>query len=144
PQRTCTCKEFTEYHYLVHYTSHTLNNAVADVTDQTGLTGSATVREALESAEIDIYWDYTGTGWVNILGHTTEDVPDDLYDAVAEEDAENGIAWLEPANFENTYRIATKTDFAEQNGLATTSDMAEFINANPDQGAVCAASEFIN
>lgn len=143
-QLTVGSKEFTESIVLGQITALALENAGADVTDQTGLAGSATVREALESAEIDIYWDYTGTGWVNILGHTTEDVPDDLYDAVAEEDAENGIAWLEPANFENTYRIATKTDFAEQNGLATTSDMAEFINANPDQGAVCAASEFIN
>jgi len=143
-QLTVGSKEFTESIVLGQITALALENAGADVTDQTGLAGSATVREALESGEIDIYWDYTGTGWVNILGHTTEDVPDDLYAAVAEEDAENGIAWLEPANFENTYRIATKTDFAEQNGLATTSDMAEFINANPDQGAICAASEFIN
>lgn len=143
-QLTVGSKEFTESIVLGQVTMLALQNAGAEVTDQTGLAGSATVREALESGEIDIYWDYTGTGWVNILGHTTEDVPDDLYTAVSEEDAENGIAWLPPANFENTYRIAAKTDFAEQNGLATSSDMAEFVQANPDQGAVCAASEFIN
>src|SRR5699024_3214719 len=88
--------------------------------------------------------DYTGTGWVNILGNTTEDVPDDLFEAVSEADADNGIAWLDPAPFENTYRIAVKNDFAESNGLETMSDAAKFISDNEDQGKVCAASEFVN
>lgn len=137
-------KEFTESHVLGQITALALENAGASITDQTGISGSATVREALETGEIDIYWDYTGTGWVNILGNTTEDVPEDLHAAVAEADAENGIAWLEPANFENTYRLATSNAFAEENGLVTTSDVAEFVQANPDQGAICAAAEFIN
>ncbi|HIZ38109.1 MAG TPA: glycine/betaine ABC transporter substrate-binding protein [Candidatus Ruania gallistercoris] len=141
---TVGSKEFTESVLLGQITAVALENAGASITDQTGISGSATVREALETEEIDVYWDYTGTGWVNILGHTTEDVPEDLYTAVSEEDAENGIAWLEPANFENTYRIATSAAFAEENGLATSSDMAEFVTANPDQGNICAASEFIN
>jgi osmoprotectant transport system substrate-binding protein len=91
-----------------------------------------------------MYWEYTGTGWVNILGNSTEDVPEDLYAAVSEADAENDIAWLEPAPFENTYRIAVPSAFAEENSLATMSDAAAYINENPDEGAVCAASEFIN
>ena len=137
-------KEFTESHVLAQITALALEDAGAETVDQTGISGSATVREALETGEIDIYWDYTGTGWVNILGNTTEDVPEDLHAAVAEADAANGIAWLPPANFENTYRLATSTGFAEENGLVTTSDAAEFIAANPDQGAICAAAEFIN
>ncbi|MFB9070115.1 glycine betaine ABC transporter substrate-binding protein [Citricoccus parietis] len=125
-------------------TSLALEDAGASIEDQTGISGSATVREALETDEIDFYWDYTGTGWVNILGNTTEDVPEDLFAAVSEADAENGIAWLDAAPFENTYRIAVKQDFADENSLVTQSDAAEFINANPDQARVCAASEFIN
>lgn len=141
---TVGSKEFTESVLLGQITALALEDAGASVSDETGISGSATVREALESGEIDIYWDYTGTGWVNILGNTTEDVPDDLYAAVAEADAANGIAWLEPANFENTYRLATSSSFAEENGLATTTDVATFVTENPDQGRVCAASEFIN
>src|SRR5690606_31416114 len=91
---TVGSKEFTESHVLGQITLVALENEGATVQDQTGISGSATVRQALERGEIDMYWDYTGTGWVNILGHTTEDVPEDLYAAVAEEDAENGIAWL--------------------------------------------------
>lgn len=137
-------KEFTESILLANITAVALENAGASIEDRTGISGSATVREALESSEVDFYWDYTGTGWVNILGNTTEEVPDDLFTAVSEADAENGIAWLEPAPFENTYRIAASESFAEENGLETTSDAAEFIQSNPDQGRICAASEFIN
>ncbi len=137
-------KEFTESVVLAQITALALEDAGASITDQTGISGSATVREALESGEVDFYWEYTGTGWVNILGNTTEDVPDDLFAAVSEEDQANEIAWLDPAQFENTYRIAMKEDFASENGIATMSDSAEFIEKNPDQARVCAASEFIN
>ena len=137
-------KEFTESILLGQITAVALENAGAEVEDKTGISGSATVREALETGEVDMYWEYTGTGWVNILGNSTEDVPEDLYAAVSEADAENDIAWLEPAPFENTYRIAVPSSFAEENSLATMSDAAAYINENPDEGAVCAASEFIN
>jgi osmoprotectant transport system substrate-binding protein len=137
-------KEFTESVLLSHITTAALEDAGASVEDQTGISGSATVREALETSEVDFYWDYTGTGWVNILGNAPEDAPEDLYQAVADADRENGVAWLPPAPFENTYRIATKQAFAQENGLQTTSDAATFINENADQGRVCAASEFIN
>lgn len=137
-------KEFTESILLGQIASVALENAGATVDDRTGISGSATVREALLSDEIDLYWDYTGTGWVNILGNSTDEVPADLYAAVAEADAANGVAWLEPAPFENTYRIAVPTAFAEDNDLVTMSDAAAYIEANPSESAVCAAAEFIN
>jgi osmoprotectant transport system substrate-binding protein len=141
---TVGSKEFTESVILGQITIAALQAAGADAADQTGLTGTDTVRAALESGEIDLYWEYTGTGWVNILGNTTTDLPDDLFAAVSEADAANGVAWLEPAPFEDTYRIATSAELAEQEGLETTSDVAEFVAANPDQGSICAASEFLN
>ncbi len=136
-------KEFTESDILKWITIAALENAGADASD-TSLSGSATVREALESSEIDMYWEYTGTGWVNILGNDTTDVPEDLFAAVSEADAENDIAWLDPAPLNDTYRIAVNGDFAEENSLVTMSDAATYIQDNPDDGALCAASEFIN
>ena len=141
---TVGSKEFTESILLGQITAVALENAGASIEDRTGISGSATVREALETGEIDMYWDYTGTGWVNILGNTTEEVPENLYAAVAEADAENSIVWLQPAPFENTYAIAVPSDFAEENEIATISDAVTFIQENPDQGSICAASEFIN
>jgi osmoprotectant transport system substrate-binding protein len=141
---TVGSKEFTESVVLGQITIAALQAAGADVTDQTGLTGTDTVRAALEGGEIDMYWEYTGTGWVNILGNTTEDLPEDLYTAVSEADADNGVAWLEPAPFEDTYRLATSADLAGEHDLTTTSDVAGFVTANPDQNSICAASEFLN
>ncbi|RJN32599.1 ABC transporter substrate-binding protein [Nesterenkonia natronophila] len=141
---TVGSKEFTESYVLGYISALLLEDAGAETVDQTGISGTATVRAALESEEIDLYWDYTGTGWVDILGNTTEDLPDDLYQAVAEADEENGIAWLEPANFENTYRIATTESFASEQGLSTMTEAADYINENPDENGLCAASEFIN
>lgn len=143
-QLTAGSKEFTEQIILSNIATLAFENAGAEVADETGISGTATVRSALETSQIDFYWEYTGTAWVQLLGHTTEDVPADLFDQVAQEDAENGIAWLDPAPFENTYRVAVKSDFAQANNIATMSDAAEFINANPDQASICAASEFIN
>ena len=137
-------KEFTESILLGQIVSVALENAGASIEDRTGISGSATVREALVSDEIDLYWDYTGTGRVNILGNSADEVPADLYAAVAEADAANGVAWLEPAPFENTYRIAVPTVFAEDNDLVTMSDAAAYVEANPSSAAVCAAAEFIN
>ena len=140
---TVGAKEFTESKVLAQITAEVLRNAGAEV-DESSLSGSATVREALEKGEIDMYWEYTGTGWVNILGNTTTDVPEDLYEQVATADEANEIAWLQPAPMNDTYRIAVTSDFASENSIATMSDAAEFIKANPADGAVCAASEFIN
>ena len=141
---TVGSKEFTESHVLGNISALLLEDAGAEIVDQTGISGTATVRAALESEDIDFYWDYTGTGWVDILGNTTEDLPEDLYSAVVEEDAENGIAWLEPANFENTYRIAVTESFAADHGLSTMTDAADYVDDNPDDNRLCAASEFIN
>ncbi len=141
---TVGSKEFTEQLILANITALALEDAGAQVADQTGISGTATVRAALVNGEIDFYWEYTGTAWVQILGHTTEDVPSNLFEVVSEQDAANGIAWLDPAPFENAYRIAAARTFAEANGLSTMSDVARFVQANPAQGRICAASEFIN
>ena len=141
---TVGSKEFTESILLGKITALALEDAGAEVEDSTGISGSATVRAALESKDIDLYWDYTGTGWVNILGNSPTDLPEDLYEAVSTADAENGIAWLEPAPFENAYAIAVASDFAQENDVTTMSDAVEYIEQNPDDGVICAASEFIN
>ncbi len=136
-------KEFTESKVLAEITMDVLKNAGANV-KASSLSGSATVRQALEKGDIDMYWEYTGTGWVNILGHTTTGVPADLYKQVAAEDKAHKIAWLPPAPMNDTYRIAVAQDFADKNHIAKMSDAAAYIMANPGGAAVCAASEFIN
>src|ERR671916_1903654 len=81
---TVGSKEFTEQLILGQITLQALEAAGATVNDQTGLAGSVAARQALESGEIDMYWEYTGTNWLTYLKET-KPLPDaqQQYEAVA-------------------------------------------------------------
>ncbi len=140
-------KEFTEQNIVGQMAILVLENAGASVEDKTGLVGTETVRTALTSGEIDLYWEYTGTGWTSHLGHEATEAPTDpeeLFDVVAQEDLqENGVQWFALAPFENTYRIATTADRADELGVTTMSDYAELANEDPADASLCAATEFL-
>ena len=143
---TVGSKEFTEQKIVGQMAIQVLENAGATVNDQTGLTGTETVRTALTSGEIDMYWEYTGTGWTSHLGHLATEGPDDaeeLFNQVAEEDMTNDVHWFAMAPFENTYAIATTSERAEDLGVSTLSDYAELANRDSGEASLCAATEFL-
>jgi osmoprotectant transport system substrate-binding protein len=121
-------KEFTEQLILGHITKLALEDAGAEVDDQIGLVGSTAVREALTSGEIDLYWEYLGTGWVTYLGNESG-LPDvqEQYEAVRDADAANGITWLEPAPFNDTYAIAMTDERAEELDITRISQIADLV-----------------
>ncbi|MBA3360794.1 MAG: glycine betaine ABC transporter substrate-binding protein [Acidimicrobiia bacterium] len=137
-------KEFTEQLILGQITKQVLENAGATVEDQTGLVGSQVVREALVSGEIDMYWEYTGTGWITHLGNTTPVAgSEEQFVAVRDADASSGIVWLDPAPFNNTYAIALASEKATELGLTTVSDLATYAGENPAEATLCGAAEFL-
>lgn len=140
---TVGSKEFTEQLILGHVTRLSLEAAGANVEDQIGLQGSTTVRDALTSGQIDMYWEYLGTGWVTHLGNE-EGIPgtQEQFEAVRDADADNGIVWLEPTPFNNTYAIAVSDENAERLGVSTISDVAAIVEGNPDEATLCAGGEF--
>jgi osmoprotectant transport system substrate-binding protein len=141
---TVGSKEFTEQLILGHMTRLALEAAGAEVSDQIGLQGSATVRDALESGDVDMYWEYLGTAWVTYLGNE-EGIPgaQEQYEAVREADLEqNGIVWLEPTEFDNTYAIAVSDENAERLGVQSVSDLAALVEESPEEATFCAGGEF--
>ena len=136
-------KDFDEQLLLGQLTIQMLSAAGADATDDTNIQGSTAARETLIRGDIDVYYDYTGTGWITYLKHTENVTPPEaLYQRVREEDLqENGLVWGQPAPFNNTYAMAVTEEFAEQEGLATLSDMAAYYEDNPD-AVTCIESEF--
>ena len=55
--------------------------------------------------------------------------PDRVYRTVREAYRERyACEWLAPFGFNNTYALAVTAQFAEENGLATVADLAEYIN----------------
>src|SRR5215468_1316645 len=67
---TVGSKEFTEQLILCHITIFALRSVGAAVNEKCGLQGSNLARTVLTLGEIDMYWEYTGTAWINYLRHT--------------------------------------------------------------------------
>ena len=142
---TVGSKEFTEQLILGQITLQALEAAGATVNDQTGLAGTVAARKALESGDIDMYWEYTGTGWITHLGHT-KPIPDrqKQFEAVAKEDLEkNGIQWLAPPSpANNTYAMAVRSEAYEKLGVKKLSDFKQLVEENPEEATVCVGTEF--
>jgi osmoprotectant transport system substrate-binding protein len=142
---TVGSKEFTEQLILGQITLQALESAGATVNDQIGLAGTVAARKALESGEIDMYWEYTGTGWITHLGHT-DPIPDrqEQFEAVAKEDLQqNNIEWLEPpAPANNTYALAVRSEAYEDLGVEKLSDFKQLIEENPEEATICVGTEF--
>jgi len=136
-------KEFTEQLILGAITVQALEAAGATVDDNTGLVGTPVVRGALESGEVDVYWEYTGTAWLGPLGNTDPISGEEpQFEAVKEADAENGITWTAMAGANNAYAIAVNPDAAEEFDISTISDWAALAEEDPEAATLCTAAEF--
>ncbi|MEU4311350.1 glycine betaine ABC transporter substrate-binding protein [Nocardia sp. NPDC024068] len=141
---TVGSKDFTEQNILGFIIEFAMVAAGAEVRDLTDIQGSNSLRDAQLSGQIDIAYDYTGTGWVNYLGNETP-VPDERaqFDAVRAADrAAHGIVWAAMAPMNNTYAIATSRRTAERTGVRSLSDYAELLAADPAAAATCVGTEF--
>ncbi|MCB8954945.1 MAG: glycine betaine ABC transporter substrate-binding protein [Nocardioides sp.] len=115
----------------------------ADVTDLTNIPGSASARQAALEDEIDLQWEYTGTGWITYLGHD-KPIKDEheQYTAVRDEDlAKNDLVWLPPAPMNNTYGFAVTKQVQEKFGVQSLSDIKDVPVA---ERTFCTESEFAN
>ena len=136
-------KDFTEQLILGQITLQALEATGATAEDQVGLAGTDAARAALVAGDIDVYWEYTGTNWINHLKNT-KPIPDPVeqYDAVVEAEKANDIAVLERAPANNTYALAVRSEAAEDLGVKTLTDMKKFIEERPEEATVCVESEF--
>ncbi|MHB9758560.1 glycine betaine ABC transporter substrate-binding protein [Streptomyces sp. BYX5S] len=140
-------KEFTEQLILGKITKYALEAAGAKTTDQTGLQGTTIVRSALKSGDVDLYWDYSGTGWTQFLQH---DKPvrgsAAQFRATSQEDLKkHGIKWLGPAKFGDQYALARAADAPGPAGkVDSISDLAELTKEHPQEATLCGASEFLD
>jgi osmoprotectant transport system substrate-binding protein len=131
-------ESFTEQEVLGNIAIEVLEAAGATVIDRTGL-GNEAVRQALESGEIDLYWEYTATGWLVHLSETDSiSDPREQYKAVARQDLEeNDIKWLDPAPGNDTYAIAASEKTRRDLGVETISDLGRLIEERPEEATLC-------
>jgi glycine betaine/choline ABC-type transport system substrate-binding protein len=87
------------------------------------LGGTFVCHRAIQSGEIDIYVEYTGTAFTAILRREPIADADSVYRAVRAEYAERfDLTWGEPLGFDNTFAMIIRRADAERLGLRTISD----------------------
>lgn len=136
-------KSFTEQLVLGKIAVILLESAGANVSDLTGISGSSSARQALLSDQIQMMWEYSGTGWISYLGHSDPIVdPQAQYEAVRDEDNRlNNLVWLPPVPANNTYGFAMNASTAQRLGITKFSELASL---DPSELTFCLESEFAN
>jgi len=134
-------KNFTEQLVLGKIAVIALQVAGFDVVDRTNIPGSVPVREGAVSGELDVQWEYTGTAWISYLGNPTG-IPDrqEQFEAVRDADLANGLTWLPPAEMNNTYAFAVRSETAAELGSITT--LSQIAALPVEQRTFCVESEF--
>lgn len=113
--------------------------------------GTSNIQPGMESAEFDIYPEYTGTGWNMVLkkdGLYTEDLFEDLQKQYQKK---YDMSWIGMYGFNDTYGLVVRKEIAEQYGLKTYSDLKnvssqlvfgaeyDFFEREDGYDALCAA-----
>lgn len=120
-------KNFTEQLILSSMTTQYLKAKGIDATLTSGL-GSTLMRQAMESGQLDVVWDYTGTAL--IVFNKVEEKLDgpESYKRVKELDAAKGLVWLDASRVNNTYAFAMPKERAGD--IRTLSAYAEKMRAD--------------
>lgn len=88
--------------------------------------GSSNIQVAMENKDIDLYPEYTGTGWLTVLKNEPIDDADALFAQLnAQYNEAYDMSWIGLYGFNNSYALAVRKDTAEQYNLKTISDLAK-------------------
>ncbi|MFP4396932.1 MAG: glycine betaine ABC transporter substrate-binding protein [Desulfonatronovibrio sp.] len=123
-------KTFTEALTLGYLTRYLLEDRGFTVVDEIGLGETAVITPAIFSGEIDIYWEYTGTGLMNVMDYdevVTD--PDKCYELVRDWYLDNhDVVWLDYAPANNTFVLFTSRELHEKHGWEKISDLKEYLS----------------
>ncbi|MEO7133792.1 MAG: glycine betaine ABC transporter substrate-binding protein [Vicinamibacterales bacterium] len=119
-------KNFTEQQIMAAMTAQLLQAKGFKVDIKAGM-GSAVLRQAQESGQVDVYWEYTGTSLITYNKIADRMSAPDTYAKVKELDAAKGLVWLNPSKANNTYSLAMNGDDAKKMGIVSISDLAAKI-----------------
>ena len=122
-------KAFTEQQIMTAMTVAALK-AKGFTPDRKAGMGSAAVRAALENGQVDVYWEYTGTG-LTVFNKINDKFAsaEEAYKKIKEVDGAKGIVWLNMSSVNNTYAFAMNRDDAQKRGIATMSDYAKAVKS---------------
>jgi osmoprotectant transport system permease protein len=118
-------KPFGESYLLAEMLAQLLEAHGFQADRRPGLGATDIAYGALRSGAIDVYPEYTGTGLVTIYRLPPAVDPAVVFARVAiAGNDRDGVRWLPPLGFDNTYAIAVRRGTADSLHLATLSDLA--------------------
>jgi osmoprotectant transport system permease protein len=121
-------KDFTESALLAEIVAQMLEAKNIQVDRRFDLAGNL-CHSALVAGEIDLYPEYTGTSFTEILHHQPISDPRAVYDQVKREYAEKfQVVVSRPLGFENTFAMLVRGEDARRLNLKTLSDAARYAS----------------
>jgi len=117
-------KTFTEQYILAEFLRSSLRENGFSAESRTSM-GSTILFDALAAGEIDLYVDYSGTIWTNVMKR--KDTPprnDVLREMTAWLKERRGVTLLGPLGFENTYALAMPRSRALKLGVTSVADLS--------------------
>ena len=136
-------KDFPEQRVLCQITLVALRSLGATADDRCGIPSAATRAALAPTARIDLYWEYLTTAgtFLGPLPDTRD--PAVLHRAVADADAaRNGVVWLPPAPFDDSYALAVSRASADRLGVRTIGDWARLVRSGSPEATLCVEPEF--
>nr|WP_225780508.1 glycine betaine ABC transporter substrate-binding protein [Pseudomonas sp. Marseille-Q3773] len=137
---------FTEQTVLAEITAQYLRANGFDVRVTSGL-GSNIARQAQETGQLDLMWEYTGVSLVS-YNHVDQRMPSAAatYAKVKQLDAQKGLIWLAPSKFSNTYALGLPRQVAEAYPQVNSiSDLNQVLRSERDSHHLVALdTEFAN
>lgn len=123
---TVGSKDFTESVLLAEIVAQMLEAKNIEVERRFDLGGNLS-HSALVASQIDLYPEYTGTSYTQILHHSPISDPKAVYDQVNREYADAfNVQVSPPLGFDNTFAILVRGEVARRLNLKTISDAARY------------------
>jgi osmoprotectant transport system permease protein len=117
-------KNFSEQYILASAIDRRLK-AAGFATARRDDLGSATIYRALAAGDVDVYVDYSGTLWANVLGRTdTPPAPVMRAELTRRLAARDHVHLLGALGFENAYALAMRRDRARALSVRSIADLA--------------------
>jgi osmoprotectant transport system substrate-binding protein len=125
---TIGSNDFAESRILAQIYGVALEDAGLEVEVRENIGSRENTFPAVQDGELDLVPEYTGNAYLFAIGEGDTDLRDEqeVYDALVEAIAEDGLVAGEYSDAQDVDGLAVTAETAEENGLETISDIADF------------------
>lgn len=117
-------KNFSEQFILAELIGQRMREAGLSSSTKSGL-GSAVIFRALAAGDVDVYVDYTGTLWTNVMERTDTLPHKEMLEVITRwMQRERGVTVLGSLGFQNAYGFVMRRQRAQDLGISSITDLA--------------------